>query len=473
MIPGLKREVEAAVEEDHQHHRVGPPWLGHGLGGEDGAADPRQAQQERPGEDEGVGAPSVPGLEVPPEVLADDVGVEPGLVPPRDDDVPRQGQREEHGERPGREEPRHDRETPRQSGPDEDRAPGEDEPEEPLRHDGARAGDVEDVERPARAAAVPRPFVLLEGGEGEGRRRHPERHGPVRDVQPADRHDEERRRQDETREERDPLAVAPPREEDRDEDRPDGGEPGGDPGGPLRLPENRHRGRHGPVVERRLDVGEEAVDPRRDEVAGREHLARDLRVAGLVGLEEGGVPRLEEVEAGREEEESPEDRPGACPERFTAESRSALHVQFHVNLPLPAPEKLRGPGARLLPRVDLDAEEVRPRAGHAERESDTIACGSVESKRRRAVDPRRTRSASEGYASSSKSGRRPTTPRRPTSPSAVTRKARARLSFQVSTARSWRRSACTAVTVVRGAPAFSLPGAVMDGSIALRASRPL
>ena len=217
----------------------------------------------------------------------------------------------------------------------------------------------------------------------------------------------------EPREEGDPLAVAPPREEDGDEDHPRGRELHREAGRPLRLAEEGHRGRDGPVVERGLLEVAVPVQARRDEVPRREHLARDLGVARLVGLEERGVAGLGDEERDRERRGAPRGgrarRPGGA-RRGTGSRSSGTDPRdpsFGGPGPLRGPDTGLGPrrvdaetaGAapvvvrRPVPGVDRHVQQVRARA--------EVAAGEREADPRRPVEPgraggRRSRCSSRG-----------------------------------------------------------------------------
>ena len=298
-----------------------------------------EAAEERPQEEEGARVSPMPGLEVPPEVLADDVEVEPLPVAPGHGEVPRQNEGEEEDQRPRREEPGHDREPPRQERPDENRAPGKDEADEPLEHHGRRAGEVEKVERGPCASAIPRSLVLLERGEGEGGRRDGQGERGVDDVEPSERDDEEGRRHDQARQQGDPLPEAPPCEEDGDEDHPGGRELHRKTRRPFLLAEQGHRRRDGPVVERRFLVVAIPVQVRRHEVAGGEHLAGDLGVTGLVGLEERGVPGLCDEDRDGDRQERPEEDARGGRKRLGAEAAPARQVRAQETPPSVAQDR--------------------------------------------------------------------------------------------------------------------------------------
>ena len=85
----------------------------------------------------------------------------------------------------------------------------------------------------------------------------------------------------------------------------------GEPRREGRLAEDRQRAGVRPVEQRRLLEVRDAVQPRHDAVSGREHLAGDLGVPGLVRLGEPGARRLE-PDRDEEERESAAGAPAAA-----------------------------------------------------------------------------------------------------------------------------------------------------------------
>ncbi len=78
----------------------------------------------------------------------------------------------------------------------------------------------------------------------------------------------------------------------------------GETGGKFVLAENGHRERAQPVMERRFVEELDIVEHRGDEVAAFEHLARYLRIASLIGIDEGNpAQELEKGDAENEQED--------------------------------------------------------------------------------------------------------------------------------------------------------------------------
>ncbi len=137
------------------------------------------------------------------------------------------------------------------------------------------------------------------------------------------------------------------------------------PCGPRRLAEEREGGRVAPVEQRRLlEVGH-AVQARRDEVAGGEHFARDLGIAGLVGLREPGAGRLEpdrREQGEQRRDEKPSPRPEPRLSVTAATSRSPL-ISARVERPLTPGAHAHAVGEdRLGSRGHGHGELDRPRA---------------------------------------------------------------------------------------------------------------
>ena len=99
------------------------------------------------------------------------------------------------------------------------------------------------------------------------------------------------------------IAEQPGPERGHQDESGETGERGPQARDPVAQPEDLERGRGGPVLQRRLLEVLQAVQARRQPVAARHHLARDLGVAAFVGVEQIALPEVGEPGDAEDEQE--------------------------------------------------------------------------------------------------------------------------------------------------------------------------
>ena len=289
LLPEAEKKTKTMVNQTRKKN----PSVARAQRPPESAEEEREARQEPEDEDghevvDGTRAPGGPGRK-PPEMLAHDEEVEKAGVAPLDGEKPGQRQDEED-ERCGRkhERPERRREPPRRHGPHEEDPRGQDDRDETLREKRSRRAGAED-----RGHGPPGPLGLApQDGRPprEERGREEERQQAVGQVRAREEESHRRREKEDGGRPAEPRA---PRREEHECERAEAREPRRQPRRPGRFAEEAQGRRIGPVQERRLFEVRDAVQARDDEVAGREHLPRDLGVAGFVGLGQARARRLE------------------------------------------------------------------------------------------------------------------------------------------------------------------------------------
>ncbi len=311
---GVRRGKER--EDDHAPQKQETPRLETGFRNARPCARQGGEEAREPGEDSG----EQHGDEIPHgliasvlpcgkalEVLVDEEETREFRVGERNRDEPRRDNRQE--QQPALDEVQPAQQPPVAMNEDvgRDCARGKHDPDEPLGHDGERRGRPGD-EHPAASLVLS--GVLLRDGKGEHRHRYEKSQSHVQrqDVADSDVHGATRGHS---------RSAQCGRRAEQAPSRPEDHEHAQKPGHarrearrPLIVAERGERGRGDPILQGRLLEVLVAVQARREPVAACDHLARNLRVAALVGLDQVPIAEIAEPAGRKDGKQDPRPAPG-------------------------------------------------------------------------------------------------------------------------------------------------------------------